>query len=73
MSNTQTTVDVTVNGKQATIPSGQTIHGYLASRGFHDRMVVVELNGQIIRRAAFDTATISAGDRIEIVHFVGGG
>jgi thiamine biosynthesis protein ThiS len=73
MSNTQTTVDVTVNGKQVTIPSGQTIHGYLASRGFHDRMVVVELNGQIIRRAAFDTATISAGDRIEIVHFVGGG
>jgi thiamine biosynthesis protein ThiS len=73
MSQTQTTIDVTVNGKQATIPDGQTVHDYLAIRGLHDRMVVVELNGQIIRRAAYESAMISAGDRIEIVHFVGGG
>ena len=73
MSDTQTTIYVTVNGKPATIPAGQTVHDYLAMRGFHDRMVVVELNGQIIRRAAFDSTTISPGDKVEIVHFVGGG
>jgi len=73
MSQTQTNIDVTVNGKQATIPDGQTVHDYLAIRGLHDRMVVVDLNGQIIRRAEYKSAMISAGDRIEIVHFVGGG
>jgi thiamine biosynthesis protein ThiS len=37
-------------------------------------MVVVEHNGEIVRdRAVFATRPVSSGDRIEIVHFVGGG
>jgi thiamine biosynthesis protein ThiS len=73
MSDQTETIDVTVNGKPATISVATSVHDYLAQRGFHERMVVVELNGEILKKSAFATTPISAGDRIEIVHFVGGG
>ncbi|TGV00349.1 sulfur carrier protein ThiS, partial [Mesorhizobium sp. M00.F.Ca.ET.186.01.1.1] len=35
--------------------------------------VVVERNGEIIDRSLYEQTPIADGDRIEIVHFVGGG
>lgn len=35
--------------------------------------IAVEVNHQIARKQDWDTTAISDGDRIEIVHFVGGG
>ena len=35
--------------------------------------VAVELNGEIVRRSARAEAAVRSGDRLEIVHFVGGG
>jgi thiamine biosynthesis protein ThiS len=73
VTDTQTHIDVTVNGKKATIACGLSVLDYLTQRGFHERMVVVELNGVILKKNAFAATQISAGDKIEIVHFVGGG
>jgi sulfur carrier protein len=67
------TVEVTINGKEEPHAAGMTIADYLASRELKDRLVVVELNGEIIKRTDFPSITIKAGDEIEIVHFVGGG
>ena len=46
---------------------------FFAGRELHERLVVVERNGEIIKRAAFLEVTLEEGDLIEIVHFVGGG
>ncbi len=35
--------------------------------------IAVELNGEIVQRAQWPSATLAAGDRLEVVHFVGGG
>jgi sulfur carrier protein len=35
--------------------------------------IAVELNGEIVRRTAWPETSIRNGDRLEIVHFVGGG
>jgi len=35
--------------------------------------VAVELNGEIVRRTAWAATQVSGGDRLEVVHFVGGG
>lgn len=67
------TVTVAVNGKEVILPAGVTVLDYLKERGHHDRLVVVELNGRILSKSSFSTTTLSAGDRVEIVHFVGGG
>lgn len=66
-------ISVQINGKSQSIPPETTVSEFLKERGHHERLVVVELNGTILKKALFATTTINAGDRVEIVHFVGGG
>lgn len=35
--------------------------------------IAVELNGEIVRRKNWDQSMVSDGDKLEVVHFVGGG
>ena len=65
---------LTVNGATRTIPNGWTMGDLLASLALDARTVVVEHNGTILRDcASFASLALSADDRVEIVHFVGGG
>jgi thiamine biosynthesis protein ThiS len=41
--------------------------------GMKGDRVAVELNRQIVRREAWESTLVNDGDRLEIVHFVGGG
>jgi thiamine biosynthesis protein ThiS len=69
----ETTITATINGKPVELPSGTTISGFLVGRELHERLVVVERNGDIVKRANFTDVVIEEGDLLEIVHFVGGG
>ena len=71
--NLDTTIEVVVNGKSATLPTGATIHDFLASKKMTDAMAIVERNGEIVPRGEYGATTLSAGDRLEVVHAVGGG
>ena len=64
---------VTINGKVEELPAGLTVAELLERRGIHTTLVAVEHNGRILGREEFARATITAGDTLEIVHFVGGG
>jgi thiamine biosynthesis protein ThiS len=67
-------VALTVNGGRREIPDGWTLADLLASLDLDPRMVVVERNATIVRdRDSFARIPLSAGDTLEIVHFVGGG
>lgn len=70
---TVATIVVTINGREAEVPAGLNIAGLLAHRGVQTTMVAVEHNGRILRRTEFPEIAVSAGDKLEIVHFVGGG
>ena len=54
-------------------PGPATAHSLLEHLGLDPRGVVVELNEEIVRRPELDGTVIDDGDRIEVVHFVGGG
>jgi thiamine biosynthesis protein ThiS len=41
--------------------------------GLKSDRIAVELNGEIVPRSTWNETGISTGDRLEIVHFVGGG
>lgn len=64
---------VTVNGEQRDVADNSTVTDLLASLELHPRLVVVEHNREILDRSVYDATQISAGDSIELVHFVGGG
>ena len=67
------TIDVVANGEPRAIPDGQTVAAFLAAQGLDPDVVVVERNGEIVPRSRFGEVRLEADDRLEIVHFVGGG
>ncbi|HEX8242731.1 MAG TPA: sulfur carrier protein ThiS [Longimicrobium sp.] len=70
---TAAAVHVRVNGDEREVPAGLRVTGLLEHLGLHPRMVVVERNGDILRRDTLDDVGVEPGDSYELVHFVGGG
>jgi sulfur carrier protein len=66
-------IRVHVNGKDREVSSGLSVTGLLESFDLDPRLVVVELNREILARESFPTVQVCEGDRVELVHFVGGG
>lgn len=64
---------IEVNGKGREVESGRTVRGLLRELGLDPRVVVVERNGEIVRRETLGEVALREGDSVEIVHFVGGG
>ena len=64
---------VMINGERRRVPGPATVQSLLEHLGLDPRSVVVELNEEIVRRPQLDDTAIDDGDRIEVVHFVGGG
>lgn len=64
---------IVVNGNQTDIRESSTISDLITQLGLKAERVAVELNKKIVRRGEWDATTISEGDRLEVVHFVGGG
>jgi thiamine biosynthesis protein ThiS len=64
---------LTVNGKPQEIADGATVADLLRALELPPERVAVERNRAIVPRATFGTAALAAGDRLEIVTFVGGG
>lgn len=52
---------------------GLTIANLLNQLELDPRLVAVEVNLEIVSKGNYPTQRLSEGDRIEIVHFVGGG
>jgi sulfur carrier protein len=66
-------MNIEVNGEARDIVEGATIRALLIDLGLGDVLVAVERNELVVPRAAHTETTLEAGDRIEVVHFVGGG
>ncbi len=50
-----------------------TVKELLLSLGLADTLVAVERNEEVVPRAQHESTKLSEGDRVEVVHFVGGG
>jgi sulfur carrier protein len=66
-------VQITVNGEQREIPEGLSVRGLVEHLGLGEGPVAVEINREIVPRARHGEHRVTAGDVVEIVHFVGGG
>ncbi len=65
-------MEIIVNGEtRAAAPV--SIMELLRSLDIDPRRVAVELNQDILPKGEYESTILNAGDRIEIVHFVGGG
>jgi sulfur carrier protein len=67
---------VTVNGRARSfegLSSPCPLSAVLEALGLRPDRVAVELNGEIAPRGSWSERTVSDADRLEVVHFVGGG
>jgi thiamine biosynthesis protein ThiS len=71
--NESSAVEIVVNGKPISVFAGATVHDFLAGKRMTDAMAIVERNGEIVPRAEYGDTPLQAGDRLEVVHAVGGG
>lgn len=72
-SNMPGTIDIVVNGEPRQVDAGASLDDLLRRLNLDPRMVVVEHNRTIVRRGSLSSVSLSAGDTVELVHFVGGG
>jgi thiamine biosynthesis protein ThiS len=66
-------LEILVNGEPRRVPGPASAADLLRHLGLDPRTVVVELNRRIVRRPELGNTTLSDGDSVELVHFVGGG
>jgi len=64
---------VTLNGESRKLDAGMTVKALLVSLGLDPAKIAVERNLEIVPRSAYGRTALADGDRIEIVHFIGGG
>ncbi|HET6935709.1 MAG TPA: sulfur carrier protein ThiS [Candidatus Angelobacter sp.] len=64
---------LTINGEPRDFPDGLTLSALIAQLGMKADRVAVELNLEIVPRGSWDSTLLKNGDKLEIVHFVGGG
>jgi sulfur carrier protein len=66
-------IKLIINGEERTFHSAPTLAGLVEELGMKQDRVAVELNRNIVSRERWAETALSEGDRLEIVHFVGGG
>lgn len=66
-------VEILVNGEVRRVAQGLPLETLIAELGLDASRVAVEHNLEIVPRSHYGAVKLSAGDRLEIVHFVGGG
>jgi thiamine biosynthesis protein ThiS len=62
-----------INGEERALPDGLTVAALLEHLGMKADRVAVERNREIVARDRWAATALADGDRLEIVHFVGGG
>jgi sulfur carrier protein len=66
-------VTLTINGEEKSFASRLSLAELIQQLGMKPDRVAVELNREIVSRSAWPATHLKDGDRLEIVHFVGGG
>lgn len=64
---------VEINGETKEIPGELSLNELLAYLSMPSRLLAIELNKEVVRRRNWEDTRIKDKDKIEIIHFVGGG
>ena len=66
-------MQISVNGEARQLDGETSVSRLLALLGLPEVKIAVERNLEIVPKSAYDSTILQADDRIEIVHFIGGG
>ena len=66
-------MQVEINGESRDVAASITVAELVTHLALAPERLAIELNQRVVRRADWQQTTLNEGDRVEIVHFVGGG
>jgi len=66
-------ISIQINGESQIFDQELTVHAMLEHLGVPRDKIAVERNLEIVPRSLFDQTWLRHGDRLEIIHFIGGG
>lgn len=66
-------MQIILNGVEAAAPDAATLTQLIEQLGLAGKRIAIELNETIVPRSAHATTVLHSGDRVEIVHAIGGG
>jgi sulfur carrier protein len=66
-------MNITLNGATRELPDKLSASELLLTLGLAGKRLALEINQEIVPRSTFDNHIIQPGDRVEIVHAIGGG
>ena len=66
-------MQVIVNDEPRALGDGTTVADLVSALGLGPRRIAVEVNLAIVPRAEYARTLLRDGDRVEVIHFVGGG
>lgn len=65
---------ITINGEDYhDLADGMSVAALLAHLSLPEKKIAVERNREIVSKSAFSQTFLTEGDRLEIIHFIGGG
>ena len=64
---------IQLNGKKITIKPNISVFDLLKKYKLINKKIAVEYNGKILQKSSFKKKLLNNNDKIEIVHFIGGG
>lgn len=64
---------IQVNGEPREVEKSISLPELIAELNLKPEQIAIELNHNVVRRAHWDNTFLQADDKVEIVHFVGGG
>ena len=69
----RSTLRIQVNGEPREVEEDFSLPQLIAVLGLKAEQIAIELNHNVVRRAQWEDTLLHTDDRVEIVHFVGGG
>ena len=66
-------MNIVLNGENTEISEGANIEALVAQLELTGRRIAVEVNEEIVPRSEHTSYQLAAGDRVEVVHAIGGG
>ncbi len=65
-------IAIQLNGEERSV-SASSLTELVEEMGLEQRMIAIELNLEVVPKSQYDVTGLKEGDRIELVHMIGGG
>ncbi|MGH1537214.1 MAG: sulfur carrier protein ThiS [Gammaproteobacteria bacterium] len=66
-------MQIEINGKLKSVSERLTAQQLLQELGIEDKKLALEINQEIVPRSTFSNRVLQSGDKVEIIHAIGGG